>query len=220
MDILDVMRKRHSVRQYEDIKIEDEKRIILNELVTCINKEKGLNIQICYDEPTAFNSFMAHYGKFEGVSNYICLVGKKGTDELLGYYGEILVLKAQEIGLNTCWVALTYGKGKVKINKEKGEKLYCVISLGYGKNQGAVHRVRAVDDILELKGEKPEYLDRGVSACLMAPTAINQQKFKIICDNGEVKIKKNGFGFYTDMDLGIIKCHFELATNVKLKEGN
>ena len=216
MDILDIMRKRHSVRQYKEIKIEEDKRNILDELVNSINKETGLNIQICYDEPEAFNTFMAHYGRFSGVTNYIAIVGKKGEDELVGYYGETIVLKAQEIGLNTCWVALTYGKGKVKINKNNGEKLHCVISLGYGKNQGAVRKSKSVDDVLELKGEKPEYLDRGVKACLMAPTAINQQKFKIICDNGKVTIKKRGIGFYTDMDLGIIKCHFEMATGVKL----
>lgn len=216
MDILDIMRKRHSVRQYEDKKIEEDKRAILNTLVDEINKENNLNIQICYDEPTAFNTFMAHYGKFDGVTNYIALVAKKGNDELLGYQGERIVLKAQEIGLNTCWVALTYGKGKVKIDKKNGEKLYCVISLGYGKNQGAVHKIKPIDKILEVIGDKPEYLDRGVKACLMAPTAVNQQKFKIICDNGNITIKKNGIGFYTDMDLGIIKCHFELATNVKV----
>lgn len=216
MDILDIMRKRHSVRQYEEKKIEEDKRAILNNFVDEINKENHLNIQICYDEPTAFNTFMAHYGKFNGVSNYIALVAKKGMDEVLGYQGERLVLKAQEIGLNTCWVALTYGKGKVKINKENDEKLYCVISLGYGKNQGAVHKTKSIDKVLEIIGEKPEYLDRGVKACLMAPTAINQQKFKIICNNGIVTIKKNGLGFYTDMDLGIIKCHFELATNTKV----
>ena len=60
---------------------------------------------------------MAHYGKFDGVHNYIALVGKKSStlDETLGCYGEQLVLKAQEIGLNTCWVAMTHGKSKAQI---------------------------------------------------------------------------------------------------------
>ena len=26
------------------------------------------------------------------------------------YYGEKIVLKCQELGLNTCWVAMTHGK--------------------------------------------------------------------------------------------------------------
>ena len=45
-----------------------------------------------------------------------------------------IVLYAQTLGLNTCWVALTYSKRKVKIRLEKGEKLCLVIAVGYGDN--------------------------------------------------------------------------------------
>ena len=55
------------------------------------------------------------------MNNYIALVGEKSkSDESLGYYGEQIVLKAQELGLNTCWVAMTHGKSKAQI--DKGEK--------------------------------------------------------------------------------------------------
>ncbi len=132
MDILEVMKARHSVRQYSGKKIEREIRETLAALVSECNKESGLNIQIFFDEPKCFSSMMAHYGKFSGVENYIALVGKKGADldEKAGYYGERLVLKVQELGLNSCWVAMTHGKSAAKIGK--GEKLACIISLGYG----------------------------------------------------------------------------------------
>lgn len=39
-------------------------------------------------------------------------------------------------------VAMTYGKGKAKINKSKGEKIYCVLALGYGKTQGVIHKIK------------------------------------------------------------------------------
>lgn len=205
MEILNLMEQRHSVRQYLDKEIEPEKRKVLNELIEKINKEYNTNIQICYDEPKAFNTFMAHYGKFENCKNYIVLVCD--NTEKAGYTGEMLVLKAQEIGLNTCWVAMTYGKGKVKVDKQKGQKIQCVIALGYGKSQGVSHKVKSVEEVLEVYGEKPVYLDKIVRACLLAPTAVNQQKFKIICNNGEITIKKAGIGFYTDIDLGIVKFH-------------
>lgn len=205
MEILDLMEQRHSVRQYLDKKIEKEKREVLDELIEKINKIYKTNIQICYDEPNAFNTFMAHYGKFENCQNYIALVCKDATTA--GYTGEMLVLKAQELGLNTCFVAMTYGKGCVKVNKEKGEKIQCVIALGYGKTKGVTHKIKAVEEVLEVKGEKPDYLDKVVRACLLAPTAMNQQKFKIICDNGKISIKKSGFGFYSNIDLGIVKYH-------------
>ena len=42
-------------------------------------------------------SVMAHYGKFNGVENYIALVGKKGAalDEKERYYEEKLVLNTK-----------------------------------------------------------------------------------------------------------------------------
>ena len=60
MDILEVMRERHSVRQYEDRKIEQGKRETLCEEIKKINRESGLNIQIFFDEPKCFDSMMAH----------------------------------------------------------------------------------------------------------------------------------------------------------------
>ena len=62
------------------------------------------------------------------------MIGKKGPDldEKCGYYGERLVLKAQQLGLNTCWVAMTYSKVKTAFTVNSGEKLFIVISLGYG----------------------------------------------------------------------------------------
>ena len=114
MDILEIMRARHSVRQYTAEKIEPEKREALEELVWECNEASGLKIQLFFEEPKCFAGKMAHYGSFSGVENYIALVGKKGPDleEKVGYYGEKLVLKAQELGLSTCWVALTHGKSQ------------------------------------------------------------------------------------------------------------
>ena len=104
MEMMKLMEERHSVRQYEDKRIEDEKRKVLVDEIEKINRETGLHVQIFFDEPKCFDSLMAHYGKFTGVQNYIALVGKKGSnlDEKCGYYGEQLVLLAQSLGLNTC----------------------------------------------------------------------------------------------------------------------
>lgn len=213
--MLEIMKQRHSVRQYESRKIEEEKRKVLDELVAKINSDTGLNIQICYDENETFSTFMAHYGKFEGVSNYVALIGKKGNDELIGYWGEYIVLKAQELGLNTCWVAMTYGKSKAKVNKDKGEKVYCVLALGYGKTQGVAHKSKKIEQVSNVSEDTPVWFKEGVEAALLAPTAMNQQKFKFIYDNDKV-IAKEGMGFYTKIDLGIAKCHFELVSGKKI----
>ncbi len=217
METLEIMKQRHSVRQYTDKKIEKEKRDALDELATRINEKTGLHIQIFYDEPKCFNSMIAHYGSFKGVNNYITLVGKKSSklDESLGYFGEQIVLKAQELGLNTCWVALNHGKSNAKI--DKGEKQVCVIALGYGETNGVPHKSKSVSQVSNYRQGMPEWFLRGVEAALLAPTAVNQQKFyfELLTDN-TVKAT-SGRGFYTRLDLGIAEYHFEAVTDKAVK---
>lgn len=203
------------MRQYTDQAIEPEKRAVLDALTQEINRKAGLSVQIIYDDPKCFDSFMAHYGKFAGVRNYIALVGKKapGLDETLGYYGEELVLKAQELGLNTCWVALTHGKSKAVVGR--GEKEVCLIALGYGVTQGVEHKSRPMQELCTCGEPMPEWFRCGMNAAMLAPTAMNQQKFRFeLLPDGTVKAAC-GSGFYTKLDLGIVKYHFEAVTGKK-----
>lgn len=214
MTEMEVIEARHSVRQYKDVKIEAEKRAVLDSLCLEINAEAGLNIQIIYDEPKCFNSMMAHYGKFSGVNNYIAIVGPKGDDleEKAGYYGEKLVLKAQELGLNTCWVAMTHGKSNAVIGKN--EKQVIIISLGYGANQGVAHKSRELSKLAKISDDDPEWYREGVKAALLAPTAVNQQKFMIERNGEQAKITA-AKGMLTNLDLGIVKYNFEYASGHK-----
>lgn len=210
MDLKETMQKRHSVRSYNEQKIEGEVKNELLEFIEQCNKESGLNMQLILDEPKAFDNLMAHYGKFSRCKNYIALVGKKGADEKCGYYGEKLVLKAQQLGLNSCWVAMTYSKSKTPCIINKGEKLHIVIALGYGKTQGIPHKSKAMTQLCNADGKIPEWFENGMKAAMLEPTAMNQQKFIISLKGNKVSAKAL-FGFYTKIDLGIVKCHFEIG---------
>lgn len=213
MDIMEVMKQRHSVRQYLNKPIEKEILSALREEINICNKESGLHIQLVTDEPKAFDSFMAHYGKFSGVTNYIALVGKKSNDldEKCGYFGERLVIKAQQSGLNTCWVAMTYSKISGAFKVDKDEKLTVVIAIGYGKNQGVEHKSKPAEKVSNISANNiPEWFKKGIDAALLAPTAMNQQKFYFNYVNDKVSAKAKA-GFYTKLDLGIVKYHFELG---------
>lgn len=212
MDIFEAMEKRHSVRQYIEKPLGAEEALALSEEIKLCNEEGGLHIQLVKDEPKAFSGFMAHYGKFSGVTNYIALVGPKGPDldEKCGYYGERLVLKAQELGLNTCWVAMTYSKIPGAFKVEKGEALTVVIALGYGKTEGIPHKSKAPEEVSNVSANSPEWFKNGVRAALLAPTAVNQQKFYFTLENGKVTAKAKT-AFYSKVDLGIAKYHFELG---------
>lgn len=213
MDILEVMKNRHSVRQYKDQAIEESKREALNALIKEVNKESGLSIQAFYDEPKCFDSFMAHYGKFVNVKNYIAIVGTKKEQEKAGYYGEKIVLTCQKMGLNTCWVAMTHGKSQAEI--KKGQKLLIIISLGYGKTQGIAHKSKPIAELSHADKET-EWFKIGMEAASLAPTAMNQQKFIFELKDEVVTAKSLG-GFYSMIDLGIAKYHFEAATGHEVK---
>lgn len=217
MEIEEAIRARHSVRQYEDRKIEEDKRKVLCGELEKINRESGLNFQIFFEEPSCFDSLMAHYGKFSGVRNYIALVGKKGAslEEQCGYYGEKLVLLAQTLGLNTCWVAMTHGKSAAKIGS--GEKEVCLISLGYGKTQGVSHTSKKLEDLAGTDTALPDWFRKGMEAVMLAPTAMNQQKFHFEYKDGRVSARVAGFGFYSKTDLGIVKYHFEAVTGKRVE---
>lgn len=212
MELITAMQQRHSVRQYTDAPIPEEALEKLKAEIDACNQESCLHIQLVVNEPKAFDSFMAHYGKFSGVKNYIALVGKKGDDleELCGYYGEKLVLKAQALGLNSCWVAMTFKKISGAFQIGKGEKLSVVIAIGYGQTQGVAHKSKAATDVSNLTDISPAWFRTGVEAALLAPTAMNQQKF-ILTQEGNTVTAKSGSGFYTKLDLGIVKYHFEVG---------
>ena len=208
MTIHEAIAARHSVRSYLDKSIEPEKAAALQEFIDRVNAESGLHIQLKTNEPGGFSGIMAHYGSFDGVSNYLVMAGAKDADEAIGYYGEKVVLFAQMLGLNTCWVALTYNKRKAVYDLAPGEKLHVVISLGYGATQGAAHNSKTVNEVSNVTESSPDWFKKGVEYALLAPTAVNQQKFYFALDGDSVSAKA-GSGFYTDMDLGIAKYHFD-----------
>ena len=88
MTIEQAIKERHSVRAYLDRVIEEEKLQILRQEIEKCNTEGGLHFQLVENEPLAFQSITAHYGKFRGVRNYVACVGKKAEDlsERVGYY--------------------------------------------------------------------------------------------------------------------------------------
>ena len=219
MTIQEAIEARHSVRAYKDHPLTEEVVNVLNEKIAELNKLGNLHIQLIQNEPKAFQGKLAKYGKFSGVRNYLVMAGKKADDlnDRIGYYGEQLVLMSQTLGLNTCWVGLSYSKVPGTYVLEDGEKIACYIALGYGETQGVGHKVKTVEQVSNASDVTPSWFKKGVEAALLAPTAVNQQKFSFeLVDrkNGRPQvIAKKGFSMigYTQLDLGIVKCHFEIG---------
>ena len=219
MTIFDAIKARHSVRAYKDLPLTEEVVKALEEKIAELNRKGNLHMQLVLNESKAFQGTLAKYGKFRGVNNYIVVAGQKADnlDERVGYYGEHLVLFAQSLGLNTCWVGLSYSKVPGTYVLDEGEKIACYIAIGYGDTQGVGHKIKTVNQVSNASDFTPLWFRKGVEAALLAPTAVNQQKFSfeyVGMKNGRHWVHaKKGFSMigYTQMDLGIAKYHFEVG---------
>lgn len=228
MESIEAIRCRHAVRSYEPRPIEPALLDDLRGLIDACNDEGRLHMQLIANEPEAFGGFIAHYSKFENVRNYVAVVGKKAADleERAGYHGQRVVLRAQQLGLNTCWVALTFSKRKSHHVLASGEKLVCVIALGYGSTQGRERKTKPVESLcsaapgiegvsFSVESEQPAWFFAGVRAAQLAPTALNQQRFRFeLVSPDRVRARSLG-GPNTSVDLGIAKLHFEIGAGLE-----
>ena len=243
MTIQEAIKARHSVRAYKEQPMSKEMVKVLEDEIQSLNRrsseyhpsslgngrvatEEGaanhkgrLHIQLIQDEPKAFLGTLAKYGRFRNVRNYLVMAGQKAEDldERVGYYGEHLVLLAQTLGLNTCWVGLIYKKIPDTYVLDEGEVIKAYIAIGYGETQGRSHKIKTPEQVSNVTAITPPWFRRGVEAALLAPTAVNQQKFSfeyVGMNNNRHQVRaKKGFSLigYTQMDLGIAKCHFEIG---------
>lgn len=216
MTEMEAMLVRHSVRAYQDRKIEPEKVEQLKALIDTVNAEGKLHLQFIED---AGNTFKRILSKVMGLSSAPSVIACVGPDddtleERIGYYGEKLVLAAQCMGLNTCWAG-TFQKNGVPAEIGAGERLVIVIAIGYGENPGRQRKSKTPEQVSSAEGARPGWFDFGVEMALRAPTAINQQNF-------EIRLNKDGSVDFTDrggpcskVDLGIVKYHFTIAAEYK-----
>lgn len=220
MTLQEAIEARHSVRAYQGQPLSVADAHALQERIDALNREGRLHIQLIRNEPKAFQGTLAKYGKFRGVTDYLVMAGAKADDldERIGYFGEQLVLFAQTIGLNSCWVGLSYTKVPGTYVLNDGEVIKAYIAIGYGETQGVSHKIKRIGQVSNVSESTPDWFRHGVEAALLAPTAVNQQKFSfefLPAEDGQLPrvSAKKGFSLigYTHMDLGIAKYHFELG---------
>lgn len=220
--LLTAIDERHSVRRYLPMPIDAKALALIKAKIEELNSIGRLHMHLVINEPKGFSGVLA-YGQFSGVMNYVIVAGEKDDtfDERVGYFGEQLVLYAQILGLNTCWAGLSYRKVDGTYTLGNNEKISCYIALGYGANNGIKHKIKTPQEVSNVSESTPEWFLKGVDAALLAPTAINQQKFRFeylppTAADQKPKVRaKRGFSLvgYTKIDLGIAKYHFEIGAD-------
>jgi len=204
---------RHAVRNYKDQSITKDKILEIEKEIDRLRFKSRLYIRLVTEEGKAFSSLMAKYGRFKGVRNYIVISGKKEDDlmERAGYFGLSLSLFLQKLGLNTCFVAVSFSKKQIVRYVPDGNKLAIVLTVGYGVNEGAAHKSKALSELAAIPSSAPNWYQEGVKGALAAPTAMNQQHFYLEYKDEMVKFTNKG-GICSSIDEGIVKYAFEVAS--------
>ena len=219
-ELVEAVEARHSVRSYHaDRPLAPEAMARICDAIASLSAEvDGLTMQLVVNEPRAFGGRWARYGIFKGVENYIVISTRKGhdLDIKVGEQGEKIVLLAQHLGLNTCWEGLTYTKVPAAFSIPDDEKVRCVIAIGYGVD-GAIHRhkIKTPEQVSNIGSDYPDWFREGVRLALLAPTAVNQQKFYFrLLDDGNTVRSTARFSLlgYTKIDLGIARVHFAIGS--------
>lgn len=213
MNEMQAMMERHSVRTYQDKKLTAEDEGKLRAVIEQVNRESGLDFVLANDAGKTFTKLLNRALGLGSAPAVIACMGKDcdELDEKIGYWGEKIVLSAQMMGLNTCWAG-TFSREKIPVSVKEGNRLVIVIAVGYGANPGRVRKGKTAPQVSNCTSASPAWFKAGVEAALLAPTAINQQKFDItLNDDGSVTFTDKG-GVLSKIDLGIVKYHFEVGS--------
>lgn len=219
MITVETIRERHSVREYDGKPLSRAEFDALGAVVEEFARESGLGIQLVGDNPEVFN-VIARFGLIRGCRTHVAFVvddakaGDVAADEAIGYWGQKIVLAAQDMGLNTCWCALCSRK-KSRAVVAPGKKIRLIIAVGHGKTQGFTRKTKSVEALSSVECAKaPAWFAAAMEAAQLAPTAMNNQNFKItlLSDGKTVRIDAPQSGLNV-IDEGIVRCNFEIAAN-------
>ena len=228
MSAIDTIRARHSVREYLGKPIGGVQLAGLRHAIIEAEQKSGLDIQLVRDNPEVFQ-VVARFGLVRGATASIvfCADGKD-TDEAIGYWGQRIVLTAQELGLNTCWCALCSRK-KSKVVLRGDKKVRLVVAVGYGKVPGKARKTKPLSELYTAESGSmarvtgkgagaralPSWFATAMEAAQLAPTAMNAQNFHITlrADGKTVAARTTKEGAWSAIDLGIVRRNFEEAAN-------
>ncbi len=207
--VLDIIRKRTSVRSYSDKPVTKDVIDNIKEYAERIETPFKGNVRFAFlseeDGLDKLGGKIGTYGIIKGAKNYIAIIGDSKEQSLfkVGYMGENLILYMTSLGLGTCWMGGTYDKGAIKKSLDllEDEKLYIIIPFGYplekrsrvdyfmrfaaGSNQRKVWEElffleRTDYPLLE---DEEVYLE-ALEGLRMAPSASNKQPWVVIKRDG------------------------------------
>ena len=128
---------------------------------------------------------------------------------------EALVLEATSMGLGTCWLGAGFYPDIINrnVDLQTDEAVHCVISIGkanlpaFAPKRKELVKVCGMDEAQ--LGQLGAWQKEAVLAARLAPSAINQQPWKIVADKTSVSILETTVLYkkYAPLDRGICMLH-------------
>jgi len=247
-DARTLMRERTSIRTFRSGPLPADRRRLLEEACSAL-REGPLGTPcrfLLLDRGAAAGSSpggerLGTYGVIRGASTYLAGAAVRGSFALLdfGYLFEMLVLKATELGLGTCWLGGTFRRSDFEraLQLKDHEMLPAVSPVGPPARRrslldrlfrlGAGSRSRRPWDTLFFDdrgmplspGQLPRHHREALEMLRLAPSASNRQPWRVLAVGEQVHLylqRTPGYHRAGGMDLqrldvGIAMAHFELA---------
>lgn len=234
MTLIEAIEYRRSRRKYLPTPIDRAASAELQGLIEKYNKIDGVDMRLVLNNGAAFSGIRKSYGMFAGVQNYIGLIDRIADPEnpskycasenleKMGYYGELVVLRAVMLGLGTCWVGGSFERKSCPFDLPDGKAVACAITIGHVPDELSAreklirkitHRkTKTVEEMYEADIPVPGWFLDGMRAVQKAPSAVNRQPVFFSYKNGAVTAAvKNPTDIGSAFDLGIAKLHFEIG---------
>jgi nitroreductase len=247
-DVCTLIERRRSVRSYRPGPLAPEARAALSEACEALRTGPlgspcrfGLVDRRTAPPPDGSVERLGTYGVIRGASTYLAGAAVQGPFCLpdFGYLFQLLVLRATDLGLGTCWLGGTFRRSDFgpALGLKEGELLPAVSPVGVPAGRrglvdrafraaaGSNHRRPWEELFFDSSGRPlaPEREEEPYRVALemvrLAPSASNRQPWRLVRDSGTVHFfleHTQGYGGAMGFDLqrldmGIAMAHFELA---------
>ncbi len=223
--------ERHSRRVFDGQPVsDDELDVIEATAAQFLPFEDARVVLVRKAPPTFFTGIIGSYGKVTGAPSALVFIADGSSSESAehcGYTGEGIILEANALGLQTCWIAGSFSRSAVvsAMTLRQGEVVRAISPVGHAvlepTNAEALlygarkpKRRRPLDEIAPGNAGWPAWAAAGVTAARIAPSAMNRQPWRFRLDSGAVVISTAAAALplsLTRLDCGIAMLHFELG---------
>lgn len=181
----------------------------LKEEIDQCNRLGQLHIQLVAENGEALRGMISLFGRLKKVKNCIALATKKqgGFYVGCGCHGVRLMVRAQQAGLNSCWVTNTCNTKKRPVSLEPHGELAGVITIGHGTTDGTQHKPKSTKKLCKPYSDR--WFTDGMNAAVLAPTGLNRQNFFIEASGNTASTRSEDNRLTSQIGIGIARYHFE-----------